>query len=341
MRRVKRTARLWVAFVVFAVAGVVGAGAETVELTVESGDATLAGALYLPRGKGPFPAVVLTHGSEAGHRKLQGYIRWAERLRDRGLAVLVFDKRGVGDSTGDYVEAPDLSVPAADVLAWVAKLAPRVDIRKDRIGVLGWSQGGWVGPLAASRSKDIAFVVSISGPGVSPLEQNIFDKTNQFRRTGASKERVAQFSRVLRLVWTYITDGTGRGEAQQAWDAAQGQAWFDAAYNGPPLMDRDRLLKHPRMQHYVAHQSHAPGQVLQQVHVPLLAVFGGDDSVVPVEASVTAMKAALARAKNDRFTYRIFPGGDHGVAVAGPDGRRMPAPGFHDFVLDWLVQTTR
>lgn len=91
---------------------------EPIDLRVESvGETTLAGSLYLPSGADPFPAVIITHGSEAGGRSHTGYVRWAEWIRARGVAVLVFDKRAVGDSEGTYVEAPDLSIPAADVIA--------------------------------------------------------------------------------------------------------------------------------------------------------------------------------------------------------------------------------
>jgi len=313
---------------------VVAAGPRTEEVrVVSSGDVTLAGTLFLPAGDGPFPVVVFTHGSEPGRRSMPGYTRWAKRLGKQGIAGLAFDKRGVGDSEGEYVEAPDLTVPAGDVLAWVGLLKERDDIRADRIGVLGWSQGGWVGPLAASLSDDLAFVVSISGPGVSPLEQNIFDKTNQCRAGGATAEQTAQFSRTIRLVWTYLVVGSGRDDAQAAWDAVKDEAWFEKAYNGAPMMDRDAVLQHPRMKSYVAHSSYEPVPTLQKLRVPMLAVFGGADAIVPVEASIEAMRGAFKVGGNPDFTYKVFPGAGHGIRVAG-----APAAGFSEFVVNWIVE---
>ena len=257
--------------------------------------------------------------------------------RGDGIATLVFDKRGVGDSTGTFVEAPDLEVPAADVIAWVDRLQKRSDIRADAIGVLGWSQGGWVGPLAASKSEDLAFVVAISGPGVSPLEQNIYDKTNQFRAGGATEDKVEQFSSVIRSVWTYLVTGGGRDEAQAAWDAVAGKGWFDRGYNGPPMMDRDLVLRDPRMMSYVAHSSYEPAPILAKLAIPMLAVFGSDDTIVPVKRSVAVMREAFARGGNDGLTVRVFEGGDHGIRVAEADGTRQMAPGFLDFVVGWVA----
>lgn len=318
-----------------------GRSARELELRVTSGEVTLVGDLYLPSGQGSHPAVVLTHGSEPGNRSHRGYVRFARAFQRRGIAALVFDKRGVGESTGTYVEAPDLEIPASDVLAWVGLLKRREEVQADQIGVLGWSQGGWVGPLAASKSSDLAFVISISGSGVSPLEQNVFDKTNQFRATGASVEQVQQFAGVIRTVWTYLVTGTGRDEAQSAWDAVQGQDWFTAAYDGPPMMDRETILKHPRMTHFVAHSSYEPAPVLEKLRVPMLAVFGAADTVVPVQTSLDAMRDAFERGGNDRLTVRVVPGADHGLRVPGKNGELRLAPDYPGFVVDWVVDTVR
>jgi pimeloyl-ACP methyl ester carboxylesterase len=304
-------------------------GASAIELTAASADGTeLAGTLHVPEGASPFPVVVFTHGAEPGERRQEGYLRWARPFVARGIGVLVFDKRGCGDSKGSYVEAPDLEVPAADLIAWVDLLSARDDVTS--VGVLGWSQGGWVGPLAASRSDAIEFVVAISGPGVSPLEQNIYDKTNQFAATGASPKRVQAFERTIRLVWTYLVTGRGRRAAEAAWAEVAEEAWFRAAYHGPPMMDRDGVLSDPRMTHYVAHSSYDPVPAFERIHVPLLAVFGEEDTVVPVPASIAAMRKAFDRADGD-LTVKVVPGANHGLGVGG-----HLAKGYPDAVVEWV-----
>jgi len=149
---------------------------QPIELTVQSRGATLAATLQLPTtGRAPFPAIVLAHGSG---RTTRDQMRWmADPFLSMGVAVLTYDKRGVGRSTGTYVNVGtarsievfgDLS---DDALACVAVLKLRKDIDAKRIGLGGNSQAGWIIPLAASKSKDVAFLVITSGPAVTVGEE--------------------------------------------------------------------------------------------------------------------------------------------------------------------------
>jgi len=141
-----------------------------------SGGTELVGRLHLPDGEGPFPAVVGTHGSGRGTRWAGEYVP-VSFLVDAGFAVFNYDKRGVDDSEGVFVEVgaetghwrlPQL---ADDALAAVTLLGSLDEIDADRIGLMGGSQAGWVNPLAASRSDDLAFVVSVVGPTVTVGEE--------------------------------------------------------------------------------------------------------------------------------------------------------------------------
>lgn len=333
-----QVATLWLAVSIAAAAfAAPPVAARKLDLSVHSSDGVLlAGTLTLPEGEGPFPAVVFTHGSEPGVRSHRGYRRWADEFGQRGFATVVFDKRGNGDSEGEYVEAPDLTIPADDLIAWVDLLSTRGEIRSDSIGVLGWSQGGWVGPLAASRSEKIAWVVSISGPGVSPLEQNIYDKSNQFRATGATEKEVAAFSDMIRLVWTYIATGENEAEAQRSWDEARKEAWFER-YNGPPMMDRGQLLRDPRMTYYAVHMRYEPVPVLASLEVPMLAVFGDDDHIVPIEKSIEAMKSAFdSSGHGSLLSVLVIPGGDHGLRVTTAAGERELSSTVIEDIIDWV-----
>jgi len=142
-----------------------------------SGGTKLMGRLLLPEGEGPFPAIVQTHGSGMSSRGSDGAYFVPTALVDAGFAVLYYDKRGVGDSEGIFVEVgPDtggwrLPQLADDALAGVALLRGLEEIDPERIGLMGGSQAGWVNPLVASRSDDLAFVVSVVGPTVTVGEE--------------------------------------------------------------------------------------------------------------------------------------------------------------------------
>jgi uncharacterized protein len=156
-------------------AGPPPAAARADDVLVRSGDIVLAGTLTRPPGPGPFPAVVLISGSGAQDRDDTGggvrpFRVLADALTGAGFAVLRCDDRGVGGSAGDY-PASTYDDLTSDVLAEVSFLANRPDVDPARIGLLGHSEGGYLAPLAVSRSQDmVAFVVLLSPPAVSGTE---------------------------------------------------------------------------------------------------------------------------------------------------------------------------
>lgn len=136
--------------------------------TVPSGGIRLAARLLRPPGRGPFPAVVIVPGSVPAHADT--YDLWALFFASRGFAVLSYDKRGVGASTGRYVRAadePNLRALAGDALAGVDWLRRRHDIDATRIGLSGGSQAGWTIAIAAARSSHVRFAALQSGPAMS------------------------------------------------------------------------------------------------------------------------------------------------------------------------------
>ena len=169
-------------------------------LTLASKDAQLAATLHLPAGTGPFPAAVLVHGSGrmTGDQMASsnGYA-----LLSMGVAVLAYDKRGVGGSTGEYTgigpgnSTKMFDLLAADALAGVDALAGRREIDPSRIGLFGVSQAGWIAPLAASRSDRVAFVVLLSGPAVTVGEEIAYSRLageDPGSRQGLSDAEIAQ-----------------------------------------------------------------------------------------------------------------------------------------------------
>jgi uncharacterized protein len=158
--------------------GDLGSGQSAIRLSVPSetvhyasADGTqLTGLLTLPDTPGPHPGIVVLHGSERGTRDDFGRQIMSAFMASQGLAVLTYDKRGVGDSGGTYQEAAsesNLALLAQDALAGVEYLRGRPEVAGGRIGLIGYSQAGWIIPLAAGQSGDVAFFVNLSGPVVS------------------------------------------------------------------------------------------------------------------------------------------------------------------------------
>jgi len=154
-----------------------GSRPQTGRVTFQNGEITLAGNLWIPAGEGPFPAIVLIHG--AGKITSQDYTYLSFFFIHHGFATLTYDKRGVGESTGTYkmVDVKNgesvLDELAGDALAGVKFLKNHDQIDPNRIGFFGVSQAGWIAPLAASKSPDVAFIVLYSGP-VCTVGQEMF-----------------------------------------------------------------------------------------------------------------------------------------------------------------------
>jgi hypothetical protein len=141
------------------------------DVSYRSGSVRIAARVLHPQGRGPFPAVVVVPGSVPAHRTT--YDLWAYFYASHGFAVLTYDKRGVGDSTGRYVRAAttsNLRDQAGDALAGVAFLHRRSDVK--RIGLTGGSQAGWTIALAASRSPAVSFA-AIQAGAVMPVGRQL------------------------------------------------------------------------------------------------------------------------------------------------------------------------
>ncbi|HEX73792.1 MAG TPA: prolyl oligopeptidase family serine peptidase [Dehalococcoidia bacterium] len=148
-------------------------------ITFQNGDITLAGTLDLPAGEGPFPAIVTIHGSPPLTRNDWYNLYISHFFVQHGFAVLRYDKRGAGESTGKYPEVGtetsgvNIDILADDALAGVKFLKNHDLIDPNMIGVAGFSQGGWIAPHAASKSPDVAFAIALSGPTCS-IGQEIY-----------------------------------------------------------------------------------------------------------------------------------------------------------------------
>ena len=212
------------------------------DVRFSSGDVKLTGTLISPADGKRHPAIILVHGSGAENREYM--LPWARFLIRRGIAVLGYDKRGVGGSTGDWNTASfdDL---AGDVVAAFEYLKTRADIDPGNIGLLGISQAGWVMPLAAVRAKDIAFLISVSGAGVPGAETTIDQTKNELSALGTPPQVVEEVVGLLTLQYHYARTGQGWDEYAAARAKVSAKMGGPAPPTIPGTQGRSVLAVHP------------------------------------------------------------------------------------------------
>ena len=143
----------------------------------------LAGLLFMPAGRGPFPAAVIIHGSGTSNRANRWYLTLTHYLQDNGIAVLLPDKRGSEQSGGDWRQASFEDL-ATDTLAAIRFLSVQRRTEISHIGVIGMSQGGWIAPIVADRSPYVAFLVSVVGSAVTTHQQFLYEEDHNLRQMG-------------------------------------------------------------------------------------------------------------------------------------------------------------
>jgi uncharacterized protein len=304
-----------------------------------NGDITLTGTLVLPEGPQPHPAVVLFHGSGPQKRDLFT-ARW---FAAEGIAALAYDKRGVGESGGDFRQVPFMEL-CDDGLVAIKYLKSRKEIDAKRTGVWGLSQGGWLGPLAASRSADVAFVIAVSGPGVSPGEQMIVYYANELREQGVDEGDVREASAVRRDIWSYMARGLGYEKTKAELDEARTKRWYNQARvqedDSFGLLPTPAELSKPVGRSAIWFKQEAPYDpvpALRAVRVPALFLFGNHDRLIPVEESVEALQRVLAEDKHRDFTIRVFPNVDHEMRLVTSDATGAIDSEYLKTMRDWLL----
>ena len=313
-----------------------GTSEETVQFA--SGDIALAGTLILPEGSQPHPAVVLFHGSGLQKRDLIT-ARW---FAAEGIAALAYDKRGVGESGGDFRKVPFMEL-CDDGLSAIKYLKSRKEIDAKRIGVWGLSQGGWLGPLAASRSADVAFVIAVSGPDVSPGEQMIVYYANELREQGMDEGDVREASTVRRDIWSYMSSGLGYEKTKAELDEARTKRWYSQAKvqqddSFGPLPTPAELSK-PVGRSAIWFKREAvydPVPALRALWVPALFLFGNHDQLIPVDESVAVIQRVLVEDKHRDFTIWVFPNVDHEMRLVTREATGAIDPEYLKTMHDWL-----
>jgi dipeptidyl aminopeptidase/acylaminoacyl peptidase len=288
--------------------------------------------LYFPDVKAKHPAMIFVHGS--GRSTRETFRFYADLFARKGLAVLIYDKRDIGSITAtELVSSEDL---AGDVLAAVSFLKERDDIDPQRIGLWGGSQGSGIAAKAAANSKDIAFIISVSGGGVSYAELNTYQKAHRLRAQGYSEAEIGDALAAIEQLQEYVRTRRNPEQAQAALDRVWQNRWASVVLPSRSIPTTEELATW--MQWRDIDGTSIPDW--EQVKVPVLAFWGEQDTVVPVEKSAERIRVALSRAENQDVTIMIIPGVDHNL-MRQPNYENLPAPEYLKTMVEWTLKQSR
>ena len=304
-----------------------------------SGAVQLNGELIEPMAGGDKPPLfVLVHGSESSATVDSS--NHAFLMASQGIAAFVFDKRGTGASGGVYTQ--DFVLLAGDAAAAVGEARRLSAGRAGRVGVAGFSQGGWVAPLAALKAQADFLVVGYGVIG-TPIEQDQWQVDYQLRQLGYGEDVISKARTLTALAGNVAASDFRRGMPQllQAKDKYAGEPWLakvDGQYSGALLhgeVERARSESPQVIWHY---DSLA---VLRQLAIPQLWVFAQDDSVAPSAPTIARLNALRGSGKD--IEIAVFPQSDHGIRSFSvmPDGSRKYlayAAGYDRLLADWMKQ---
>lgn len=313
-----------------------------------SGDTALAGRLTLPAtGSGPFKAVIFVHGSDAVPSVGREWL--PHLLAAHGIATLVFDKRGTGCSKGRYVQ--HVGVLSDDVVAAARWLRGQPEVRQDAIGLAGFSQGGWVAPLAASKDPAIAFVAVGYGLAMSMADEDRMEAPLKLREDGVDAVGVAEFEdlnaslhRVAREQfrdWSPFEERIARyrdrgwyavAARQQSWFGIVSQMGLEQAKAAAPDLFRDFFQPF-----------YDPVPTLEHLEVPMLWLMAGQDIEAPPGPTLAVLERLRRQGKP--VTVQVFERADHGLQeFVIREGRRVRttyADGYFPRLLAWIQQQRR
>lgn len=308
---------------------------------------TLKGLFSKPEGAGPFPAVVLIAGSGPQSRNEavgnhEVFLVLADYLNRQGIAVLRYDKRGIGASTGAYATATTADF-SSDAEAAVRYLATRSDVDARHVGVLGHSEGGIIAPVVAVADPQVSFVVLMAGLGlrgdVALLKQNELIA----RAHGMPEAKLAEAQTQRAASYAIIEASTDAADAKAKLEAAADKA-VAAGTLKPDMAGKGIATLTSPWFYYMLRYDPAP--TLEKVRVPVLALNGSLDLQVEPKGNLAAIQAAL---KNDRdVSVQELPGLNHlfqQAKTGSPDEygqiEETVSPVALKTIGDWIVAHTK
>jgi dienelactone hydrolase len=339
------------------------------EVRFTTGETDLTGIITHPASNSSHPGIVLLHGADRSGVEDPYYREHAERLVQSSFAVLRYDGPGWGGKPSEGAGLETLEYRTEEAIAAVRYMQSRPDIKSNAVGLWGFSQGGWICQMAASSYEGVAFIIPVSGPGVTPAEQEVYRVEAQTRAAGFDDAAVAKAVLMRRLmvdvvllepVYQALNQSETMRLGDSRWDEVVELVYSPETIDPGVELERiiellvtineepwteflylDQILSifesiPPEVWDGAKAQMRAvmnvnPADFLTKVHCPVLALIGQDDRSLPVDRSVALYKIYLDIAGNEAVTIKVFPDASHSIHVG-----EEYAPGYFKTMMKWL-----
>ncbi len=293
---------------------------EDVRFKNDSAHIELAGTLTLPSKEGKYPVVVLISGSGPQNRdeEILGhkpFLILADHLAKKGIGVLRYDKRGIGQSTGNYQTATSLDF-SYDAESAVRYLQSRKDIDSAKIGLMGSSEGGLIAPMIAARTNTIHFMVLLAGPAMPLMEALLLQGELVARAYGVPETEIKTLRALNREAFTIVAQSkdlkTLKEDITHFSEKNISKIPLDLL---PKKMTREQYMKaqiemlsSPWFQFGLQYD---PAPALRRVKCPVLALIGSKDLQVPPKENLNAVAEHLKEGGNPNVTIKELPNLNH------------------------------
>ena len=331
------------------------------EVAFKSGRILLAGTLTIPKEEKKYPAVILLTGSGPQNRDEEIYgfkifQKIADYLTRRGIAVLRYDDRGVGGSTGNTMQSTTEDF-AGDAQAAIDFLKKQKNIDPKKIGFLGHSEGAIIAPMVAANSNDVAFMVLMSGTGVNGGEVLLEQQKLILKASGVADSLINQNLELQKEINKALNNNKDLNDirndiqtfAEKDYETLspdiKASIKDKKAYINSTVQSQIMVFNNPWFKYFI---NYDPAPALQKVKVPVLITFGELDLQVPVNQNKPKMEEALRLGGNNNFKSIIFPKANHlyQEAKTGSPGEyneleKEFVPGFLEKIGDWIEQIVK
>jgi hypothetical protein len=332
------------------------------EVSIPNGEVTLSGTLTLPEGAGPFPVVILVSGSGPQDRDetlaptipIKPFFLIADHLTRNGIAVLRYDDRGVGQSTGQF-DSATLEDFTSDAQAALDFLTTRPEIDQEHLGLLGHSEGGLVAAKLAASDSRLDFVITLAGPSVLGSEVLLLQNQLILENAGSQPEAVTIQLDYLRAVFEVLASPDPTDEEamrQLTYDSIIAQAEYATEEDLAAIGDleafaneqADAAITTLAGTWFRSFLLYDAGEDWARTTIPALAIYGGKDLQVPDEQNAAPFEAAMQAAGNTNYQVLVYPNANHlmqeAITGAIEEYGTLPAeftPDFLPDLTDWIL----